>query len=168
LRGEIGADRDDVIVGFVGRLTEIKNIPVLLRAASIYLTADDPAKPKLKFAIVGDGHLRESLESEAKSLGLEKIVSFLGHRPDISALISGMDIVALASRNEGTPLSLIEAMAIGIPVVATAVGGVVDLLGETVEVNEGFAFANAESRSSPVRRNRLGRLDLFGKKMKIT
>jgi len=63
---------------------------------------------------------------------LEKIVSFLGHRPDISALISGMDIVALASRNEGTPLSLIEAMAIGIPVVATAVGGVVDLLGETV------------------------------------
>lgn len=138
LRNEIAAGNDEIVVGFVGRLTEIKNISLLLKAASIYLATIDAAKPKLKFVIVGEGQLREALENEAESLGLREIVSFLGHRTDISDLIAGMDIVALTSRNEGTPLSLIEAMAIGTPVISTAVGGVVDLLGETDDVQDGF------------------------------
>src|SRR5439155_1596158 len=100
---------------------EFLNIPLLLEAAAICKNSGDSSAPKLKFPIVGDGHLRKQLEAEAKSLGLDSTVRFLGHRPDISEMIFGMDIVALTSRNEGTPLSLIEAMAAGIPVISTAV-----------------------------------------------
>lgn len=152
LRNEMAAGDDEIVVGFVGRLTEIKNISLLLKAAAIYRTTIDAAKPKLKFVIVGEGHLREPLESETESLGLREIISFLGHRSDISDLIAGMDIVALTSLNEGTPLSLIEAMAIGIPVISTAVGGVVDLLGETDDVKNGFRVCRrgiAVESSSP-------------------
>ncbi len=140
MRDAIGAAKDDIIIGFVGRLTEIKNIPLLLKAASIYIDSADSSKPKLKFVIAGDGHLRNALEAEAKSLGLGETLEFLGHRSDITNIISAMDIVALTSWNEGTPLSLIEAMAVGVPVVSTAVGGVVDLLGDTVEVKENFSI----------------------------
>jgi glycosyltransferase involved in cell wall biosynthesis len=69
-------------------------------------------------------------------------VTFLGHRSDVLELIAGMDIVALSSLNEGTPLSLIEAMASGVPVVAAGVGGVVDLLGEIDETKDGFAVCH--------------------------
>ncbi|MFN0140805.1 MAG: glycosyltransferase [Pyrinomonadaceae bacterium] len=134
LREEVGARDDEIIVGFLGRLTEIKNVSLLLNAAATSSTSDI----KLRFVIVGDGHLREPLEAESYSLGLNDRVTFLGHRSDVLELIAGMDIVALSSLNEGTPLSLIEAMASEVPVVATGVGGVVDLLGEIDEIRDGF------------------------------
>ena len=65
-------------------------------------------------------------------------IHFLGGRQDIAELYAGADIVALSSLNEGTPLSLIEAMAAGRPVISTVVGGVIDLLGQKVEEHEGF------------------------------
>ena len=65
-------------------------------------------------------------------------MQFLGNRIDTEVIYSGLDIVALTSMNEGTPLSLIEAMAAGRPIISTAVGGVRDLLGETVEQHDGF------------------------------
>ncbi|MEO6050240.1 MAG: glycosyltransferase [Pyrinomonadaceae bacterium] len=138
LRDEIRAQNDEIVVGFVGRLTEIKNISYLLKVASIYLTKLDSQNKKLKFVIVGDGNLRQTLTKECESLGINDIVSFLGHRPDIFDLISGMDVIALTSLNEGTPLSLIEAMAAGKPVISTAVGGVVDLLGAVESEEAGF------------------------------
>ena len=141
LRDEIGAENDEIVVGFVGRLTEIKNIPHLLKVASIHLTTLDSNIQRLKFVIVGDGNLRQTLTNECESLGITKIVSFLGHRPDILDLISGMDIIALTSLNEGTPLSLIEAMAAGKPVISTAVGGVVDLLGAVESEEGGFQIS---------------------------
>lgn len=138
LRAEIGASDDEILVGFVGRLTEIKNIPLFLKAAKIYKDRKGVDLPRLKFVIVGDGHLRGELEREAENSGLRDIVLFLGNRSDADIFYAGLDIVALTSLNEGTPLSLIEAMANGKAFVSTAVGGVVDLLGEIREEKENF------------------------------
>ena len=138
LRGEINAADDELIVGFVGRLTEIKNVSLLLEVAEIYKKRQTGELPKLKFVIVGDGNLRAQLEAEAAARGLEEIVSFLGNRNDADVFYAGLDIVALTSLNEGTPLSLIEAMAAGKPVISTAVGGVKDLLGDAELTENGF------------------------------
>ena len=137
-REEVGATEKDVLVGFVGRLTEIKDLSHLLRVAAMYNNLSHLAKPSIKFLIVGDGHLRESLQREAAGLGILETVMFLGNRTDISAVYSGLDIVALTSKNEGTPLSLIEAMAAERAFVSTRVGGVVDLLGDAREDAAGF------------------------------
>ncbi len=118
------------MVGFVGRLTEIKNIPLFLKAAKLYFENKVSAETGLKFVIVGDGNVREAIETECDALGLREIVSFAGNREDVAAVYSALDVVALTSLNEGTPLSLIEAMANGKPVISSAVGGVIDLLGE--------------------------------------
>ncbi len=84
----------------------------------------------MRFALIGDGSLRESLEQQARSLGIESDVIFTGGRRDPEYFYPALDIVALTSLNEGTPLTLIEAMANARPCVATSVGGVVDLLAD--------------------------------------
>jgi len=129
VRSDIGALEGDTVVGLVGRLTEIKNIELLLKVAAMYNDLPDDAKPSLKFVIIGDGHLRPSLELTAEQLGVTGILTFLGNRTDTERLYKGLDIVALTSLNEGTPLSLIEGMASGRAVISTRVGGVIDLLG---------------------------------------
>ncbi len=138
LREEIGAAPDEILVGLVGRLTEIKNIPLFLKAAAIYKERKKADFPKLKFVIIGDGHLRESLETEAAESGVADTVLFLGNRTDADVFYAGLDIIALTSLNEGTPLSLIEAMANGKTFVSSAVGGVIDLLGDVREEKPGF------------------------------
>ncbi|HEV7643219.1 MAG TPA: glycosyltransferase [Pyrinomonadaceae bacterium] len=137
-RKEIGAKDDEIVVGFVGRLTAIKNVPLLLEAARLYRESKKDRLPKLKFVIVGDGELREELQSGLEASGLSELVTFLGHRTDPEVFYPGSDIIALTSLNEGTPLSLIEAMYCGRAVIATAVGGVVDLAGEVVEETGSF------------------------------
>jgi glycosyltransferase involved in cell wall biosynthesis len=79
LRGEVGLDINAIAIGFVGRLTEIKNISLLIQTARRFLDTE-----RVKFFIVGDGHMRGELESEAKSLGLNDKVVFLGSRTNIS------------------------------------------------------------------------------------
>ncbi|HEY0428207.1 MAG TPA: glycosyltransferase [Pyrinomonadaceae bacterium] len=138
LRDEIGARADEILVGFVGRLTEIKNVPLLLKVAKLYEERRNADSPKLKFVIVGDGSLRAELEAETSRLGLENSVNFLGNREDADVFYAGLDVVALVSLNEGTPLSLIEAMANEKAVISTSVGGVVDLLGEIKAEKDGF------------------------------
>jgi glycosyltransferase involved in cell wall biosynthesis len=133
-RREIGAAKDEIVVGYIGRLTEVKDISLLLRAAAECIVDG----PKLKFLIAGDGNLRTDLEREASTLGLGPKMTFLGNRRDIADVYAGLDIVALTSLNEGTPLSLIEAMAAEKSVIATAVGGVPGLLGPQVTEQEGF------------------------------
>jgi glycosyltransferase involved in cell wall biosynthesis len=120
-REQLGISDDVTLVGIVGRLTEIKNHEMFLK------------RERARFVIIGDGSLRESLETKARSLGIEKDVIFAGGRKDPEYFYPALDICALTSRNEGTPLTLIEAMANARPVIATSVGGVVDLLGEVVE-----------------------------------
>lgn len=150
LRNELGATADEIIVGFVGRLTEIKNVQMLIRVAERYVRpypADSAAK--LRFVIVGDGHLRAKLESEASARGVSSIFHFAGNRTDVAALYAAMDIVALTSKNEGTPLSVIEGMAARRPFVATNVGGVADLLGSECERRERFSIcANGVSTAA--------------------
>src|SRR5262249_10312867 len=128
-RNEIGATNGDIVVGFVGRLTEIKNLSHLLNVAAMYNKLSYSAKPSIKFVLVGEGHSRQSLHQEAESLGISNVLKFIGNRTDMTTVYSGVDVVALTSRNEGTPLSLIEAMGAGRPFISTTVGGVVDLLG---------------------------------------
>ena len=138
LREEIGTKTNEILVGFVGRLTEIKNISLFLKVAKLYQDKRDASFLNLKFVIIGDGNLREELETEAKSLNLSETVKFLGNRTDADVFYAGLDIVALTSLNEGTPLSLIEAMANSRAIISTSVGGVIDLLGEIELENDGF------------------------------
>lgn len=142
LREEIGASEEETLVGIVGRLTEIKNHSLFLRAAASYKREQDegrrPRAPRrVRFLIIGDGHLRGALEEEARELGLAADVLFLGQRDDAENFYPGLDIVALTSRNEGTPLTLIEAMATERAVAAVGVGGVVDLLGDELSATNG-------------------------------
>jgi glycosyltransferase involved in cell wall biosynthesis len=138
LREEVGARPDEILVGLVGRLTEIKNISLLLEVAQIYRTEKYENFTKLKFIIVGDGNMRRDLEREAETRGVNDVVTFLGNRNDTEIFYAGLDIIALTSLNEGTPLSLIEAMANEKAVISTAVGGTIDLLGQVKRESDGF------------------------------
>jgi len=134
-RHELCIADDAILVGIVGRLTEIKNHEMFLNVAA-RLKATDPAcrrQGAVRFIVIGDGSLRDNLELQKQLLGLDADVIFVGGRKDPEYFYPALDVVALTSRNEGTPLTLIEAMANARPVVATSVGGVVDLLGEVEE-----------------------------------
>ncbi|MFH1508149.1 MAG: glycosyltransferase [Candidatus Omnitrophota bacterium] len=114
-------------IGIVGRLVPIKNHILFLDSAS-RIIKQNPAL-KIEFKIIGDGEIRSVLEKHTKNLGIEKYVHFLGWQKDLAMVYSDLDIVALTSLNEGTPVSLIEAMAAARPIVATNVGGVSNILG---------------------------------------
>jgi glycosyltransferase involved in cell wall biosynthesis len=141
-RDQLGSRSDELLVGIVGRLTEIKNHELFLDAVAILKKrlAEEKSSAQVRFVVIGDGSLRDTLEAQARSLNLVEDVIFAGSRRDPENFYPALDIVALTSRNEGTPLTLIEAMANARPVIATVVGGVVDLLGETVEehLDEGY------------------------------
>jgi glycosyltransferase involved in cell wall biosynthesis len=145
-RDELGTRAGDVVVGIVGRLTEIKNHELFLEAVSVFkqkFSAQSPST-RVRFVVIGNGSLRNQLEQKANSLGLADTVTFAGSRRDLQQVYPGLDIVALTSRNEGTPLTLIEAMANARPVISTAVGGVVDLLGEPLGQKSDTPFVICE------------------------
>lgn len=134
-RHELCIPDHTILIGIVGRLTEIKNHEMFLNVVA-RLKATDPAcrrQGALRFIVIGDGALRQNLESQRQTLGLDADVIFVGSRTDPEYFYPALDVVALTSKNEGTPLTLIEAMANARPVVATSVGGVVDLLGDVIE-----------------------------------
>ncbi len=116
LRGQLGLGDDQPLVGVLGRLVAIKAIEVLLDAMV--------SLPGVHLAVIGDGDQREMLVGRSAELGLAGRVHFVGWSPDVPAALSDLDVVALTSRNEGTPVALIEALAAARPVVATDVGGV--------------------------------------------
>jgi len=123
--------QDKILVGLVGRLTEVKNHRMLLKAIRYLKDRGDHAP--FKFVVVGGGELSEELVQWTRELGIEDLVFFLGWQKDMPSLYHAMDIVVLTSLNEGTPVTLIEAMASGKTVVATDVGGVRDLFGDLPE-----------------------------------
>jgi len=139
MRRELDLTEQEVLVGIVGRVTEIKNHDLFLRMAALYKEhpgAHPPVRPRrVRFVVIGDGHLRPGLEAQARALNLTDEVVFAGTRKDPEFFYPALDVVALTSRNEGTPLTLIEAMLNARPVIATAVGGVVDLLGPAAAVS---------------------------------
>jgi glycosyltransferase involved in cell wall biosynthesis len=119
---------DEVIVGYVGRLVPIKDLDTLVRGVALARER----LPQIRLVIAGDGDERRALEARVTELGLEGRVDFLGWRSDLAALYQTMDVFVLTSINEGTPVSLIEAMAAGVPVVASSVGGVPDVVEDGV------------------------------------
>lgn len=116
LRADLGLGTDTPLVAIVGRLVAIKDHQTVLRAMVLL--------PGVHLAVVGDGELGPSLRSAVEHLGLAGRVHFTGWRMDMAEVLTGVDVVLLTSRNEGTPVALIEAAAAGRAVVATAVGGV--------------------------------------------
>jgi len=126
---ELGIGDEYALIGIVGRLIPVKNHALLLNAARLLKKQLSGFRTtKVKFIVIGDGELRGELENRARELGIADDVIFTGWRRDLPVVYADIDIVALTSRNEGTPLSLIEAMAARKAVVATAVGGVPDLI----------------------------------------
>lgn len=134
-RAALGVGDADVLVGIVGRLTEVKNHHMFFEAAALLKkelsndNAPSVSAPRVRFVVIGDGHLRGELEDRVHALGLDADVIFTGLRDDPENFYAALDVLALTSVNEGTPLTLIEAMASGRAVVATEVGGVADILG---------------------------------------
>jgi glycosyltransferase involved in cell wall biosynthesis len=126
LRRSLGCGDEDVVGITVAALARGKGHGQLLQAAGLVAGR----APALRLWIAGDGPLRSALESKARSLGLVTPVQFLGFRADISSLLHAADFFCLATRSEGLGSSILEAMAAGLPVVATRVGGVPEIVDE--------------------------------------
>jgi glycosyltransferase involved in cell wall biosynthesis/protein-tyrosine-phosphatase len=124
VRKALGIAPDTPLIGTVGRLCPVKGQAHFLEAARRVLAA----QPRAHFLIVGDGELRNHLTARAVGLGLDGHCRFTGARADVYDLISAMDVFVLPSLDEGTPMALLEAMALGVPVVASAVGGIPDVI----------------------------------------
>jgi len=128
VRRELGVDSNCLLVGTVGRLTAVKGHEYLLKTAQLMLQK----RRNVKFVIVGDGPLKVELQSLAAQLGITENVAFLGHQDDACALMEAMDLFVLPSLHEGIPMVILEAMALGRPVVASRVGGIPEVITDTV------------------------------------
>jgi glycosyltransferase involved in cell wall biosynthesis len=128
-RRELNLNGVERLVGIVGRIFPIKNHHLFLNAAALVARQE----PTARFVIVGDGVLRPAMEQYARTLDIAERVIFTGWRRDLARIYADLDVLAVTSNNEGTPVSAIEAMAAGCPVVAMRVGGLPDLIsdGET-------------------------------------
>jgi sugar transferase (PEP-CTERM/EpsH1 system associated) len=116
-------DEPACVVGNVGRLAEVKDQATLLRAAQTLVQARPALRARLRVVLVGDGPLAGELERLANGLGLQDLVWFAGDRSDVPALLQAMDVFVLPSLAEGISNTVLEAMAAGLPVVATRTGG---------------------------------------------
>jgi L-malate glycosyltransferase len=123
-RRELGIADDTVVVGTVARLDPVKDLMTLIRA--IGQQAD--RHPPMLLLVIGDGSERERLESCAREVGVESAVRFLGHREDARELLAACDLYANSSISEGISLTILEAMAARLPVVATRVGGTPEIV----------------------------------------
>jgi glycosyltransferase involved in cell wall biosynthesis len=153
-RARIGIPEDAFVVGTVSRLVPQKTVGDLVDAVA--------RVPRATLAVVGEGPERGAVEHRIRKLGLGDRVRLLGARHDVPDLLAAFDIFALASRWEGEPIALLEAMAVGVPCVATAVGGTCEVLdwgeaGVLVPVGDSAALAAAIEllRLDPEHRARL-------------
>jgi glycosyltransferase involved in cell wall biosynthesis len=121
-RASLGVSAEGLRVGWVGRLTAEKGPDVMVEAAA-RLT-----DPRAAVSMLGVGAERERLGARARDLGLGDRLTFHGIVPRAARLMRAFDVLALSSRTEGTPIVLFEALAAGVPVVATSVGGVPDVV----------------------------------------
>lgn len=144
LRSLIGAGTEAIVVGTVAALAPHKNHADLARAAAIVLAG----RPAVHFVWIGEGECRPALERQIASLGIGGRVHLLGFRADARALLAQFEVFALSSYLEGLCTSLLDAQALGVPVVATAVGGIPDVVehgrtGLLAPARDPAAFANA-------------------------
>jgi glycosyltransferase involved in cell wall biosynthesis len=123
-RAALGIPASATVVSTAGRLTAIKRYDLFLDTAR--LVADRHSEAL--FLVAGDGELRSALEAQARANGIADRVRFLGWRRDLDTLYAASDVFLLTSRNEGTPVALIESLAAAVPGVSTDVGGVRDVI----------------------------------------
>jgi L-malate glycosyltransferase len=158
VRAEFGIDEHTVVIGTVANLRAQKDYPNLLAAAAILR---DRGR-SIRFLTVGQGPLEAEIHAEHARLGLDGVVDLLGERADAVRIMSGCDVFVLASNNEGLPVAVMEALALGLPIVATAVGGlpeaVDDRNGVLVPARDPAVLADALDAlaADPDRRARLG------------
>ena len=159
VRRRVGIGDERFVVGWFGRMTAVKRTEDLLGAVAALRARGVDAL----LLLVGDGVDRHRLEEEAYRLGLARHCLFLGYQENVAPWYAASDAVALTSANEGTPVTVIEALAAGRPVVATAVGGVPDVVAEGVDgflVRPGDTAALADRlaqlAADPALRERLG------------
>lgn len=145
-RRELGIPGGVPVISTVGRLTAIKQhrlfLDVVQRTVAVH--------PDTIALIAGDGELRGELEAYAATLGIAGHVRFLGWRRDLATIYGATDVFVLTSRNEGTPVALIEAMACGVPGVSTDVGGVKDVI-DSPAVGRLAPFGDADALAGHVR-----------------
>lgn len=142
---------DALVFGSVGRLSPMKNHSMMLQAFAKLVHSDTGRDCRL--VLVGEGPTRQTLIEEAKSLDISSRVSFLGFSSDPAALYPAFDVLCLSTTGESFGLVLIEAMACGVPLIATAVGGVPEILtdartGWLIPQGDQFAFASAMREAS--------------------
>jgi glycosyltransferase involved in cell wall biosynthesis len=123
-RRQLGISDTQILIGTVANLRVTKGYPDLLAAAQMVLRDDD----RVRFVAVGRGPLERELREQHARLGLGDRFRFLGFRSDAVRVMSAFDVFCLPSRHEGLPIALMEALALGLPVVATRVGGVAELV----------------------------------------
>jgi sugar transferase (PEP-CTERM/EpsH1 system associated) len=128
LRKVMGASDEDFLVVQVARLDTIKDHPTALRVIAAASREDS----SLRLAIVGDGPEKANIERQVHELSLNKHVRLLGKRDDVAHLLAAADAFLLTSVSEGIPVTIIEALAAGVPVVATAVGGVPEVIDDGI------------------------------------
>jgi glycosyltransferase involved in cell wall biosynthesis len=125
IREALGFGPDSFVIGTTSRLIAAKGHRDLLQAAPGILSSF----PQARFLIVGDGPERHRLERAADRAGIRPAVVFTGHRTDIAGLLSAIDLHVTTSRDDGLPFATLEAMAAGVPVIATLVGGIPEAVG---------------------------------------
>jgi glycosyltransferase involved in cell wall biosynthesis len=126
-RSALGLADDDVAIMTVANYRTQKNYPNLLAAARRVIDQ----LPTARFIAIGQGPLQHAIETEHARLGLGERFTLLGQRDDVLDLLAAADVFTLASDYEGLPVALMEATAVGLPIVATAVGGVAEVIDET-------------------------------------
>jgi glycosyltransferase involved in cell wall biosynthesis/predicted N-acetyltransferase YhbS len=129
VRAELGIGPDEVVIGIVANFRPQKDYPSLVRAARLMLDSGTAAR----WVVVGQGPLEAEIRSLAAASGLADAMLFTGFRPDAQRVMSGFDVFTLSSVFEGLPVALMEACALGLPVAATAVGGVAESLHDGVD-----------------------------------
>jgi glycosyltransferase involved in cell wall biosynthesis len=159
-RRQLGVGPDAFVVGWVGRMTAVKRTDDVLRAFRELLDRDVDAR----LCLVGDGPDRAHMERRAHELGIARRCLFVGYQDDVAPYYEAIDALLLPSVNEGTPVSVIEALAAGRPAVATRVGGVPDVVRDGVDgflsdVGDASTLADrlAELARDPERRAEMGR-----------
>lgn len=129
VREELGVEPEAVLVGTVANYHPKKDWPNVLRAARLVADRD----PSIRFCLVGQGPLEDDVEALHRELHLDGIVTLTGYRPDAVRLMAGCDVFVLGSKWEGLPVALMEASALGLPIVATRVGGIPDSFHDDVD-----------------------------------
>jgi len=126
--GLVDRPEDCLVFGTVGRLVSVKNQQLLISALALLLAQYPQQAARIRLLLIGDGALRQELEQQAKAMGLADIVYFAGNRSDVPATMALMDVFVLPSLAEGISNTILEAMAAGLPVIASDVGGNPELL----------------------------------------